>query len=241
MFTLVAYVKLTKASSVRILIRVMKTAPTQHGQNDHRTRVGRERSARTETRILEAALGVFADMGPDAPKIDDFVQAAGISRGTFYNHFESVEALLDATSVWTTREVIQSIEAAIEHLDQPVIRVATGLRLFFAKAQSDRVWCRFVARVWKLGGIELPGRDIEDGVRAGVFRAPDAQVARALLFGGVREGLLHIGAGDVRPDYGAQMTRLVLQALGTDRRRIASAMKQALPNIEEIKEEEHSS
>ena len=62
---------------MRILVREMKATHTPRRRGDHRTRVGRERSARTETRILEAALGVFADMGPDAPKIDDFVRAAG--------------------------------------------------------------------------------------------------------------------------------------------------------------------
>src|SRR5271166_2453279 len=129
-------------------------------RKDHRTRVGRERSARTETRILEAALRVFADMGPDAPKIDDFVQAAGISRGTFYNHFESVEELLVATSEWTTRETIEAIEAVLEGLEGPALRLGVGLRLFLAKAQSDPVWCRFVARVWKIGGDELPARDV---------------------------------------------------------------------------------
>ena len=77
----------------------------------------RERSARTETRILEAALGVFADMGPDAPKIDDFAQAAGVSRGTFYNYFESVDALLADTSEWATREHIETIETALEGLE----------------------------------------------------------------------------------------------------------------------------
>src|SRR5512135_2111827 len=113
------------------------TTPQRRKKVDHRTRVGRERSARTETRILEAALRVFADMGPDAPKIDDFVKAAGISRGTFYNHFESVEELLEATSEWTTREVIEAIETAIEGLEGPALRFGIGLRLFFAKAQAD--------------------------------------------------------------------------------------------------------
>ena len=202
-------------------------------RRDHRARVGRERSARTETRILEAALRVFADMGPDAPKIDDFVSAAGISRGTFYNHFDSVEALLEATSEWTTREVIESIEKAIEHLGEPHLRLATGLRLFFAKAQSDHVWCRFVARVWKLGGIELPAQDIANGMKSGVFRAPSAETARDLMFGGIREALMRIGAGHAPADYGAQMTELYLQALGTDARRIASVMKHELPKIED--------
>src|SRR5690242_294097 len=114
---------------------------------DHRTRVGRERSARTETRILEAALGVFAEMGPDAPKIDDFVAAAGIARGTFYNHFESVDELLTATSEWTTRELIETIDTALQGIEGPALRLGVGLRLCFAWGEADPVWSRFVARV----------------------------------------------------------------------------------------------
>jgi AcrR family transcriptional regulator len=207
---------------------------TAHGARrkpDHRTRVGRERSARTETRILEAALRVFADMGPDAPKIDDFVQAAGIARGTFYNHFESVEDLLAATSEWTTREVIEAIEAALEGVEGPALRFGVGLRLFFAKAQEDPVWCRFVARVWNVGGVEFPARDLEEGARLGIFRAPSAEAARDLLFGGVREALRRMGSEPVPDDYGAQMTELCLQALGTDARRIAAVRKHELPAI----------
>ena len=196
---------------------------------DHRTRVGRERSARTETRILEAALRVFADMGPDAPKIDDFVHAAGVSRGTFYNHFESVEELLAATSEWTTREVIETIETALEGIDGAALRFGVGLRLFFMKAQSDPVWCRFVARVWKVGGLELPARDLEEGIRLGVFRAPS--VVADLIFGGVREALLRMGNERTPADYGAQMTELCLQALGTDSRRIAAVLKHELPSL----------
>ena len=206
---------------------------TKRKRGDHRPRVGRERSARTETRILEAALGVFADMGPDAPKIDDFVQAAGISRGTFYNHFDSVEELLAATSEWTTRESVESIEAALEGLEGPALRLGVGLRLFFSKAQSDPMWCRFVARVWKLGGDELPTRDVAEGLRTGVFHAPSPDVARDLLLGAIRQTLLHMGSGKAAPDYGAQMTELYLQALGTDARRIAAAMKYELPQLQQ--------
>jgi AcrR family transcriptional regulator len=198
---------------------------------DHRTRVGRERSARTETQILEAAVRVFAEMGPDAPKIDDFVQAAEISRGTFYNYFESVEELLAATSEWTTRESIETIEEAIAGLDGPALRFGVGLRLFFTKAQADPVWCAFVARVWKVGGFELPARDLEQGLRLGIFRAPSPEVARDLLFGGIREALLHIGSGRTPAAYGTQMTELVLQALGTDARRIAAVLRHELPRL----------
>ena len=207
------------------------TSKKRRTKFDHRTRVGQERSARTETRILEAAKAVFADLGPDAPKIDDFAEAAGVSRGTFYNYFESVEELLAATSEWMTRELLETIEKALEGLEGPALRFGVGLRLFFTKAQADPQWCRFVARVWKVGGVELPSGDLEEGVRLGIFRAPNAAVAKDLLFGGVREALLRIGSEPAPPAYAAQMTELCLQALGTDARRIAAVLKHELPTL----------
>lgn len=213
-----------------MLLASMATSKRAREVN-HRTRVGRERSARTDEKILAAALRVFAEMGPDAPKIDDFVAAAGISRGTFYNHFDSVGALLTATSEWTTRELLHSIEAALDGLEGPVLRFGVGLRLFFAKAQADRVWSMFVGRVWNVGGLELPVRDLEEGLRLGLFRAPSADAVRDLLFGAIREALLRIGSGGASRDYGDEMSALCLQALGVDARRIATVMRHELPAL----------
>jgi AcrR family transcriptional regulator len=198
---------------------------------DHRTRVGHERSARTETRILEGALRVFAEMGPDAPKIDDFVRATGISRGTFYNYFQSVEELLAATSKWTTRELVDTIERALEGVEGPALRLGVGLRLFFARAETDPVWCGFVARVWKLGGLELPLRDLDEGLRLGVFHAPGRYAAQDVVFGAVREALSRIGRGDAPPDFGTQIAELCLQAIRTDARRIAAVTRYELPAL----------
>jgi AcrR family transcriptional regulator len=199
---------------------------------DHRTRVGHERSARTESRILEAALGVFAERGPDAPVIDEFVQAAGISRGTFYNHFESVEQLLHATSEWTTREVVQAIEDALAELEGPTLRLGVGLRLFLAHAQRDPVWCRFVARVWTIGGLELPLRDLEAGIRLGHFRVPSRDAAHDVLFGGMREAMLRIGERRVPAGFGDQVAELCLQTLGAEPRHIAAALARELPRLQ---------
>lgn len=211
----------------------MQMTTNQKGRRniDHRTRVGRERSARTEMRILDAARRVFAELGPDAPKIDDFVRAAGISRGTFYNHFDSVEELLVATSGMITKDILQSIDNALAGGEGPAFRVGLGLRLFFAMAQSDPVLCRFVARVWRVEGLDLPLRDLDEGLRLGVFRAPSAAAARDLFLGGVREALLRFGQGRTPTGYGEQMTERCLQALGTDSRRIAAVMKHQLPQV----------
>lgn len=200
---------------------------------DHRTRVGRERRARTEERIVAAALGVFAEQGPDAPVIDDFIQAAGVARGTFYNHFQSVEELLRATSARSTRQVVEAIEGALEGLPTPVQRLGMGLRLFFSHAQRRPVWCRFVAKVWIVGGLELPTRDLDEAIRRGQFRVAGKEAARALLLGTVREALARLGEGGAPAGYGEQVTELCLRAFQAPPAEVAEVLARELPDLPE--------
>src|SRR5271165_4388978 len=93
----------------------------EHEPVDHRTIEGRRRRAITETKIIHAAVQVFADQGLEAPVIDDFIRAAGIARGTFYNYFKSTDELLRATSELLTEEVISSIDNKIRSLKDPAI------------------------------------------------------------------------------------------------------------------------
>lgn len=51
----------------------------------------------TKQRLLEQARGVLARGGK--PTVDDFARAAGISRASFYRHFPSREALLEALDI----------------------------------------------------------------------------------------------------------------------------------------------
>ncbi len=213
----------------------LRTSSRARKMADHRTRVGHQRRVRTETRILEAALEVFADQGPEEARIDDFVRAAGISRGTFYNHFQSVDELRAATSEWMTRELIDAIETTLGGLDEPALRLGVGLRLFMSKAQADPIWSRFVARTWKLDGVEMPARDLERGLRLGVFRAPSATAARDLVFGAVREALWRIGTEPTSAAYASAVTELCLRALGVDARSIGLAPTTTFPTMKPTK------
>lgn len=198
---------------------------------DHRARVGRARRARTETRLLAAGLRIFAEKGPDAPVVDDFVRAAGISRGSFYNHFQSVAELLEATSVWTTEGTVREIERALEGVQGPALRLGTGVRLFLLRAESDPVWCRFVARVWKLGRLAAPRRDLRDGLRQGEFRFRELESALDVLLGGLRQALFRIGAGRASREYRDAVVEMCLQALGTPPARIAHVLGAELPPL----------
>ncbi len=203
------------------------------GQLDHRTRVGRARSARTESRILAAALEVFAEKGPDAPVVDDFVQAAGISRGTFYNHYQSVERLLEATSIWTIDSAVRAIDRSLRGVEGPGLRFGTGIRLFLSAAEANPVWCLFIARVWKLGPLEVPRRDVRDALRRGEFHVPTLEVAMDVVLGGMREALFRIGGEQAPRGYRDRVVETCLQALGASPDLVTRVLARDLPPLEQ--------
>jgi AcrR family transcriptional regulator len=147
---------------------------------DHRAQVGRERRARTRQRIVEAALGVIAERGPDAPVIEDFIRAAGVARGTFYNHFKTTDELLTATSSWLEDALIDGIESVIGGFDDPVRRVATGMRLWLHLSRRDPVFCAFVVRSrFRGAAVERTlALDLGAGLRSGRMVAPSMELAR---------------------------------------------------------------
>ena len=60
-----------------------------------------QRSEETRTRLLDAAEATFAQSGFDATSVAAICQAAGVSKGAFYHHFASKQALfLELLNRW---------------------------------------------------------------------------------------------------------------------------------------------
>jgi AcrR family transcriptional regulator len=199
----------------------------------HRTRVGRERRARTQRRIVEAALQVFAEKGIDAPVIDDFIRAAGVARGTFYNYFTSTQELLTATTRSLEDALIQRILAGLRSVDDPVLRLALGVRMWLRWAQQERAWCAFVVRSRFRG--ELVERqllsDLRSGRRRGAFAFPSPDVARDLVVGTVLEAMSRLMTARVPRSYNDDVTRTILHGLGLGRAAIARLLRVELPEL----------
>ncbi len=202
-------------------------------QSGHRTRVGRERRARTRSRILAAALRVFAERGPDAPVIDDFIRAAGVARGTFYNYFKSTDELLEATSKWLEDDMIVSIETEIGPMKDPVDRLSTGVRLWLQRAAGDPAWCSFVVRNRRRSTLveeQLAG-DLRGGRRKGAFAFPQVDVARDMVVGTLLEAMSRMSEGRVPVTYVNDVARIVLRGLGLGDAATEAALSRPLPAL----------
>jgi AcrR family transcriptional regulator len=64
-------------------------------------------------RILEAATGLFRDVGYDAARIEDISERAEVSVGTFYNYYQNKGDILLAAVAMEVEEVLASGESIV--------------------------------------------------------------------------------------------------------------------------------
>jgi TetR/AcrR family transcriptional repressor of nem operon len=90
------------------------------------------RPARGEARqrLLEAAVNVIRLQGLSATTVDDLCRAAGVTKGAFFHHFESKDALaVAAADHWSRMTGELFATAAYHELDDPADRVLGYLDL----------------------------------------------------------------------------------------------------------------
>lgn len=145
-----------------------------------------DRRARTRDALLSAGLRLFADRPVDAVPIDDIVAAAGVAKGSFFNHFRDKQHFADVVAAVVRAEIEASIAAANAGVADPLARLCGGMLMAvdFALRAPDR------ARVMLRSHPVATARDhplnaglrhdIEAAAAAGLTR-PEAREA-GLLF-----------------------------------------------------------
>ena len=77
-------------------------------------------------RILEAATGLFREVGYDSARIEDIAERAEVSVGTFYNYYQNKGDILVATVSMEVEEVLEAGEAIVA---DPPINVLVALQM----------------------------------------------------------------------------------------------------------------
>jgi len=184
-----------------------------------RAEQGRTRRARTRALLVEAALRVFARMGPDAPNVDDFTAEAGVARGTFYNYFDGRDDLLVAVATLAA-ERMEAERMRSQAMADPAERMACAIRSYIRAAAADPAWGWVIVRIALVAAPLGPAmranlvKDIADGVAAGRFALPSVQAAQDLVLGAGIMGMRAVLRGDAPADHAEAVAALVLRALG---------------------------
>lgn len=134
------------------------------------------RAARTRSALLAAGFELLADRPIDAIAIDDIVVRAGVAKGSFFNHFSDKQGFANAIGAAVRLELEDRVGAANAGVDDPVARLAGGMRVAvdFALVERKRA-------IVMLRGLELStgiDHDLNRGIRADIDALIAADLAR---------------------------------------------------------------
>ncbi|MGD8584687.1 MAG: TetR/AcrR family transcriptional regulator [Chloroflexota bacterium] len=185
-----------------------------------------ERSVETQARILNAAETTFAQLGYDGTSVSAICQAAGVSKGAFYHHFNSKQALfLQLLDRWlagmdaamsllgeSSADVPERIMGMSGIISQ-LLRVREKELLLYLEflnkaARDPEVWREIIKPYhrYRTAFAEL----LEQGNREGSLRQIDPAAGSALVIG-LAIGLLIQGFLD--PE-GADWTSVSREGIG---------------------------
>lgn len=192
------------------------TAPPE----DFRTRTGRQRRQRTSGKLLTAVFGIADADRLDQMSVDDVRRAAGLSRGAFYNYFDTLAGLLVYMSGLIGTQINAEEDQLIGQTEDPVRDLALHLRYFILRASSDRS-CALLLR-YALPITGAPSERMHAMVTAGFGKAlarggidvPSVQAAVDLALGMLAAMLRRTTLDGVDRHRIEDQTVIVLRALG---------------------------
>lgn len=167
----------------------MAAGTTRSGRGIAPGGLRRRKAEATRRRLLDAARELMSAGGMESLTIARLASRADIGLGTFYNYFESRDAIIDAVIFDVVESLGQRLDALTADLDDAAEVYSFSLRHLMRTAISDPVWGWFLVRLGiaheGLVGILGPraGRDLQYGVETGRFTIEDLPLATAMTFG----------------------------------------------------------
>jgi AcrR family transcriptional regulator len=200
------------------------------GKYDRAVTAAERRTHRIEA-VLDAATEVFANRGYAQTRVEDIVEAAGISRRTLYEDFASVEAILAAVYDRAVRINFTTIFERLTQTADPIERVLVGLTTYFEMIAGNPAAARVVFEEYRQAGAEQAARyELNTSryvtlmlefltaahVAGRLARAPDEVSVYALIKGidAVAIRALHRGEHVQLPLLAPQMAKLIVDAFG---------------------------
>jgi len=199
-----------------------------------RAQIGRDRSARTRAELVAAARGLYAARPFDQVTVDDVVDAAGVAKGTFYVHFDSLNDLQILVADDLAREFDELLQPRRLALDDAVERIAAGCGAFIVQTLHNPAWGALVAHsAAAMPSVAAVARkrlreDIDRAARDGQLGGVTADLAFDFANGIMLHTMLSAPQKRRSPQQAADLVAGLLRAIGVAPAKAATVAQRAV-------------
>jgi AcrR family transcriptional regulator len=203
---------------------------------ERRAQIGQEKRAKTRAQLISAATSLFAKRAVESVTVDDIVNEARVAKGTFYVHFDDLNALTVAVADKLVRTFDEFLQPQRLSMPDPLMRIAFACNGFFEKALEDPSWAAVVARMaWSFPTVGRVARSrlLED-LKLALKEVPQdssLELNLEVVLGIVIQVLAAIGQRRLSSRDRQAAVGSILRAIGADSRRVRSMLAR-LPEIE---------
>jgi AcrR family transcriptional regulator len=182
-------------------------------------RIARKRE-RTRARLIAAATELIAEHGVEALRVREVTDLADVGFGSFYNHFENKEELIETVVTNAIEVTTERIMLGAEEFDDPAETAAVAHRAFIQIAYDDPQLARLLVNLDHADALletaswPFLAPVLERGVETGRFAGVDVDVAVSFIVGatiGVMRGIVEERLG---PQADVDSARTLLRACG---------------------------
>ena len=171
---------------------------------------------------MEAGHQLIAEKGVAGLRIAEITERAGVALGSFYNHFETKEDLVEAV----VSDTLASLAGAIVDDDpqegEAMTVAVAALRRLVRIAYEDREFARLLVELGRgdelfLDALHPYARTaLQRGIDEGVFDIADLEVAITATVGGGLAMIRSILDGRHGPDADVPHAAMVMRSFGVD-------------------------
>jgi len=178
------------------------------------------RWAKTRQKLLDGGRKVFAEQGVDTTSVLDIIRAAGVSQPSFYNHFESKDALAGEIASEYFRRDKKRKQRVFDEVEDPALAIAINVSQTLSVAVDDPVIAWTLVRSQSLRELMVSADNdslvsmIKAGVEQKRFLVSNPRTLAITVRGGALAVVQDILNGAADRQASAQFQELVLRMLG---------------------------
>jgi len=193
------------------------------------------RRERTRDALKGAARDLITAKGVAGLRIQEITERADVALGSFYNHFETKEDLVEAVVADSIGSLADALATPTTEHQDPAELVADAIRRFVGLAYDDPDFARLVVHLNHADALFVTAvhpaarRALELGLADGRFDIADLEVAVTGIVGGSLALMRAIVDGRLSEGADQEYARTALRALGVPVEEATAIVSRPLP------------